>query len=93
MTDPFTLSCQWCGGPFAASFRGGPVRRFCAPACQRAYNAALRDYGRSLVEEGFLTPAALRAWVSRRLDRRMAALVARRRAPAAPCTAEAPPDA
>lgn len=76
-SDLPAFPCQWCGAPFAASFRGGPPRRFCSGGCQRAYNAALRAWARELVEEGFVTPASLRAWVQRRIDSRMAALVAR----------------
>lgn len=59
-------TCPMCLAPFAPSHRGGPERRFCSAGCQRSYNAALRAYGRALVDAGFLDPITLGSWWRRR---------------------------
>ena len=58
------IRCPWCAGPMPTAPNRGKRRRFCQPACRRAFDSAIRAYARAFVEAGLLPAGVLRAWMA-----------------------------
>jgi len=59
MSNPIYI-CAWCERPFSQRKSGGKPQKFHRESCRRKFDAAIRDLGRRLLDEGGVALEILR---------------------------------